>query len=132
MYNWFRNAKMPPKKGSFIAWKKAYLTAYGWDGCIIKLEIPEDAIRIKGRDSSDCKCRASEAKVLEIYREKHNIRYDGVLLPNDTIAYSWHDPSFTYKVGDIVKPTEEFDTDRRNTCSTGIHFFMDREDAENF
>ena len=40
------------------------------------------------------------------------------------------DENFIYTVGEIVK-VDDFDEDRWNECSTGIHFFMNRENAIN-
>ena len=33
-----------------------------------------------------------------------------------------------YKVGEMVYP-DSFDEDRRNECSHGIHFFINKQDA---
>ena len=35
---------------------------------------------------------------------------------------------FKYTVGETVE-VKDFDPDRWNECSTGIHFFMDRQEA---
>lgn len=39
-----------------------------------------------------------------------------------------HDMSFTYRVGETVE-VEDFDHDRWNECTTGIHFFITRIEA---
>lgn len=101
-----------PEEGSFIAWKK------GKDMALIKLLIPEDAARCS---ATTRKCRASKAKVLAI--TKLNGEAFGRLE-----AYSDFDRSFTYKVGETVEVLD-FDTNRWNECSTGIHFFMSRQEA---
>ena len=41
------------------------------------------------------------------------------------------DKNFIYKVGEIVK-VDDFDNNRWNECSTGIHFFMNRNIAVNY
>ena len=100
-----------PTEGSFIAWKKA-------GGKIIKLEVCEDAKRSSG---TSLKCRCSKAKVLEIQEltgEKSNLK---------SIA-SNYDRSFLYNVGEIIE-VSGFDDDRWNGCSSGIHFFIDRNMA---
>ena len=100
-----------PTEGSFIAWKKA-------GNKIVKLEICSDA---KRSSSTSLKCRCSKAKVLEIQElngEKSNI---------NSIA-SNHDSSFWYNVGEIVE-VYDFDENRWNECSSGIHFFIDRNMA---
>ena len=39
-----------------------------------------------------------------------------------------YDYNFIYKVGEIVE-VDNFDKDRWNECSPGIHFFMTRDEA---
>ena len=87
-------------------------------GLIVKLEIPEDARRLSGTGR---KCRCDKAKVLEIQMA------DGS--PSGCIAApSKRDNSFVYKVGETVT-VDDFDEDRWNECSTGIHFFVNRQEA---
>jgi len=102
-----------PPTGAFIAWKK------GASGEIVKLLIPANAKRSHGTER---KCRASRAKVLAIYNEK------GI---NIKQCVSYHDPDFKYIVGKIVIP-DSFSEDRWKTCEPGIHFFITREEAEDF
>lgn len=108
-----------PESGSFIAWKKAgeydakckMIREY-----IVKLEIPEDACRSSATTE---KCRASKAKVLEI--QKRN----GTKANKTEVKSS---RGKTYKVGKMVYP-DEWDYNRWNECSNGIHFFMTRDEA---
>ncbi len=100
-----------PTEGSFIAWKKA-------QGKIVKLEVTESA---KRSSATTLKCRCSKAKVLDI-QEK-----DGGSSGLDKIA-SNHNSSFIYKVGEIVE-VPDFDDNRWNECSQGIHLFIDRDMA---
>lgn len=103
-------------EGEFIAWKKLA------DSKIAKLLIPAHA---KRSNATTLKCRASEARVLQIL-EKVDDEWiecqEGV---------SRHDSQFIYKVGETVI-VDNFDEDRWNECSTGIHFFISREVAENY
>ena len=101
-----------PEKGSFIGYKKCR------NNLIVKLEIPEDAYRCSATSK---KCRCSKAKVLSI------TNLDGSE-PTSNVAVSKHDSSFVYRIGETVEVTD-FDQNRWNECSTGIHFFMNREDA---
>ena len=101
-----------PEKDSFIGYKKCR------DNLIVKLEIPEDALR---SSATTRKCRCSKARVLSI------TNLDGSDV-NVVYAVSKHDSGFLYKVGDVVS-VDDFDTNRWNECSTGIHFFMTREEA---
>jgi len=97
-----------PEEGSFIGFKKC-------QGKIVKLLICEDALR---SSATSYKCRCSKAKVLEISDGSTEIASD-------------KDSNFIYRVGETVEVTN-FDPDRWNECSTGIHFFMNRLMAENY
>ena len=99
-----------PEEGAFIGWKKAH-------NQIIKLEICADALR---SSATSRKCRCSSAKVLAI-ENIDGSKYGDVITSN-------YDPSFLYKVGEIVK-VKNFDTNRWNECAPGIHFFLTREEA---
>ena len=100
-----------PTDGSFIGWKRL-------DKYIVKLKICEDADR---SSSTSIICRCSKAEVLEI----QNI--DGSIADITEIC-SNHDKNFIYKVGETVE-VKDFDKCRWNECSTGIHFFIDRDVA---
>jgi len=100
-----------PEEGSFIGFKKA-------GEKIIKLQIPKNA---KRSSATTRKCRCSKAKVLSI------TEIDG----SDsgiTEIRSDRDESFIYKVGETVS-VSNFDENRWNECSTGIHFFITRDEA---
>ena len=101
-----------PEKGSFVGYKKCR------DNLIVELEIPENALR---SSATTGKCRCSKAKVLSI------TDLDGSEV-NVEYAVSQKDSGFLYKVGEVVS-VDNFDTNRLNECSTGIHFFMTREEA---
>ena len=100
------------EKGSFIGYKKCR------NNLIVELEIPEDAYRCSATSK---KCRCSKAKVLSITNLDGSESKSGV-------AVSEYDSSFVYRIGGTVEVTD-FDRNRWNECSTGIHFFMNREDA---
>ena len=100
-----------PECGSFIGWKKA-------SGYIVKLRITEDA---KRSSATSRKCRCSKAEVLAI----ENI--DGTQAEADFVS-SNYDSSFMYRVGEIVE-APDFDDNRWNECSRGIHFFITRDEA---
>ena len=100
-----------PDTGSFIGYKKA-------SNMIIKLEITEDA---KRTSATSRKCRCNKAKVLGIYDYNHN------LLEDKEVA-SDRDKDFIYRVGEVVE-VKDFDEDRWNECSTGIHFFINFQEA---
>ena len=100
-----------PSEGSFVAWKKA-------GGMIVKLLVTEDA---KRSSATTLKCRCSKARVLAI----ENI--DGSESKLKRVASSY-DKNFVYRVGETVE-VDDFDDDRWNECSSGIHFFIAREMA---
>ena len=106
-------ASQCPEEGSFIGYKKA-------DNKIVKLLITEDAKRSSGTSR---KCRCSKARVLSITNIENVVKYNKVT--------SDYDKSFVYKVGEIVE-VKDFDEDRWNECSTGIHFFVNKENALNY
>ena len=100
-----------PEEGSFIGYKKA-------SGKIIKLCIPEDA---KRSSATTRKCRCNKAVVLAIYE------LDGSISKVTEVASS-RDINFIYKISKEVV-VDNFDDDRWNECSTGIHFFIQKQEA---
>ena len=128
-----------PESGAFIGYKKAYIyeddsdtdaiTINGKilrsstsimlvDSVIVKLQVPASA---KRSSATTRKCRVSKAKVLSIESIDGKTKYEQ--------ANSRYDKGFVYKVGETVK-VDNFDPDRWNECSTGIHLFMSRKEAE--
>ena len=103
-----------PEEGDFIGWKRA-------SDKIVKLHIPQDALR---SSATTRKCRCNKAEVVEIY----NI--DGTIA-DERIVNSSYDSSFTYEVGKTVE-VQDFDTNRWNECTRGIHFFINRQEAINY
>ena len=102
-----------PEKGSFIGYKKA-------NGCIIELLILEDA---KRSSATTAKCRCDKAKVLDI----RDIETNNLI----NCVCSDYDINFIYRVGETIH-VDDFDNDRWNECSTGIHFFINKENAMNY
>ena len=98
------------EEGSFIGYKKA-------GKYIVKLLIMEDS---KRNSATTLKCRCDKAKVLDIEKIDTGEKVESV--PSD------YDINFIYGVGEIVK-VDDFDENRWNECSTGIHFFMNKQNA---
>lgn len=96
--------------GEFIAYKSLR------ENLVATLLIPADA---KRSNATGRKCRASKAKVLKIETLDGKKRKSGT---------SWRDSSFVYRVGETIEP-DDFDDDRWNVCSHGIHFYMTREEC---
>ena len=107
-----------PEKGSFTAFKKAKL--YNDNNCIVELQVPADALR---SSATTRKCRVSKAKVVAVYT------MDGKSIKQN--AYSIQTRSFVYKIGKIVE-VKNFDKNRWNECSSGIHCFITKREAEQY
>ena len=99
-----------PDSGSYIGYKKA-------SGLVVELEIPADARRSSATSRN---CRASNAKVLSITDINGN--------PGGDQVRSNFDQNFVYAIGETVEVTD-FDDNRWNECSTGIHHFITRAEA---
>ena len=112
-----------PSDGAFTAWKKAYLMSGAV--AIIKLLIPEDAKRLS---ATGRKCRCDKAKVLEIWSVDAETQE---LKDQHNEAKSLHNSNFIYRTGETVS-VDNFDDDRWNECSTGIHFFINRQEAMDY
>jgi len=80
---------------------------------VITLLIPREA---KRSSATTRKCRAEYAIVKEC----------------KGIAYSQYDPTFTYEQGKTVRPSIAFNENRWSECSTGIHFFLTKAEAEEY
>ena len=105
-----------PEIGAFVGWKKARVKTGGHE-CIVKLEITEDAVR---SSATGRKCRCSKATVLEIQDLEGNVL--------EQAAVSDRDENFHYIPGTVASVLD-FDENRWNEYSTGIHFYITREEA---
>jgi hypothetical protein len=94
-------------EGSLIGWKKCA------HGVIVKLRIPEEA---KRSHAFGRKCRAEYVEVLEVHGAE--------------VGLSLHDGKTAYRAGERVKP-DSFDENWQEECSSGIHFYLSRIEAEN-
>lgn len=111
-----KNAALPQARtvilpeGVLIGWKKCS------NNVIVKLQIPGEAKR-----SNACgrKCRAEFADVLEVMGGTVGLS----LIPSGG-------ERLEYKAGERVKCVQAFDENRWNECSSGIHFYITREEAE--
>ena len=104
-------AMVCPEKGSFIGYKKA-------SGMIIELMITEKS---KRSSSTTRKCRCSEAVVLSI------TNIDGTNFDGEKVVSDF-DKSFVYEVGKTIS-VDNFNDNRWEECSEGIHFFITRDEA---
>ena len=92
--------------GALIGWKKV-------SNGIAKLRIPAKAARVNAYGAR--KCRAAYAVVLSAPKGAVDI----------------HKGKTKYIKGRIVRP-DKFDPDLRVECSNGIHFFITRQEAEDY
>ena len=95
-----------------MGWKKLA------SGIIARLVIPHDAQRLNSYSSR--KCRASKVFVHEMWNA------DGTVF-NGTAVDS-HSGKLKYTTGQEVFP-DKFNDDKCLECTSGIHFFMTREEA---
>ena len=102
-----------PEEGSFVGYKKA-------SGYIIKLLILDDS---KRSSATSLKCRCDKAKVLDIEN----------ICTGEKVNYvcSDYDRDFIYKVGETVN-VDNFDDNRWKECTSGIHFFINKNHAINY
>ncbi|MGL6199809.1 MAG: pentapeptide repeat-containing protein [Lachnospiraceae bacterium] len=103
-----------PETGAFLGYKRCF------NDLLVQLLIPADAKRSSG--TSDA-CRCDKAKVLTIksFDMKKNVQE----------AWSVVDENFVYRVGEYVTVTD-FNEDRWMESTTGIHFWMTREEAYSY
>jgi uncharacterized protein YjbI with pentapeptide repeats len=94
--------------GEIIGYKKCN------DNVIVTLKIPSAA---KRSNATGRKCRAEYVEVLKV---------DGA-----DYAVSKHDGTTRYVVGETVR-CDQWDENRWSECSGGIHFFITREEAEEY
>ncbi len=109
---WFR--LHCPEKGAFLGYKKCF------NDLLVQLLIPADAKRSSATLPS---CRCNRAKVLTIKSFDYEESYKE--------AWSLVDENFVYRVGEWVE-VENFNEDRWMDSTTGIHFWMTREEAKKY
>lgn len=100
-----------PETGAFVGYKKCC------DDRIVELLIPADAKRTSATRNS---CRCNRAKVLIIKSPDCSTYFEE--------AWSLVNESFMYRKGSWVE-VPDFDEDRWNDSTTGIHFWLSREEA---
>ena len=97
-----------PETGPIWGWKKCR------NNVLVKLVVGDTA---KRSHAAGRKCRAEHVKVLEVIGAE--------------VGISAHDGKTQYRVGDVVR-CDQWDADRWNECSGGIHFFLTRIEAERY
>lgn len=110
-----------PVEGDIIGWKVCHgqnnRTPY-----LVKLRIPDEVKRTSGFGSRKCRCE--RALVLDI------LHIDGTPA-KETTVFSHYDKTFSYTKGQWVY-VDNYNSDRRFICSSGIHFFMEQQEAINY
>jgi hypothetical protein len=96
-----------PEEGPFVGWKKVA------GGTVLKLQI----LGARVSPYAARKCRTTSVRVLEAMGSK------------ESEFRSIYDPEFVYAVGATVT-VENANLDPRLVCTTGIHFYVTREEAE--
>jgi hypothetical protein len=108
-------------EGDIIGWKKARSKLNGID-IVVKLLIPKG---VRRTNATGRKCRSESA--IDI----GHFTIHGVKLDDEHTAISNHDAEFEYHVGRTVK-CDNWDENRWEECSGGIHWFISRVEAENY
>jgi len=103
-----------PEKGPFLGYKKCL------NNRLVQLLIPADARRTSATLPT---CRCDKAKVLTIKSFDFKEKYDE--------AWSLVDENFVYRAGEWVE-VKNFNENRWMDSTRGIHFWMTREEAENY
>lgn len=120
-----------PEEGEFIGYKIASSEQIpdmyslimphrnmGSANVLVTLKIPADARR---SSSGGRKCRCDKAKVI-------GLEFFGKGFEDANVAYSKYDARFEYRVGDEIS-VPFFDENRWHECASGIHFFINRNEA---
>jgi hypothetical protein len=102
------NLSIVPESGAFEGWKKCR------DQVIIRVRIPAES---KRSNATGRKCRTEYVEVLEVIGADEGI--------------SEYNPAVVYRKGETVR-CHEWDDNRWEECSGGIHFFLTRIEAENY
>ena len=120
--------KMPVKINGY---KRIHCDWYASDGLtkfldekkIARVEIPAYATIVRPEEHEfyavDPKLRTNEYSMLEI---------EGLRPFGFSQCHSWFEPSYAYKVGETYRT--RVDTDVKNPSSHGLHFYLNRKDAE--
>jgi hypothetical protein len=95
-----------PESGTFEGWKKCR------NDVLVHLAIPAEAAR---SNATGRKCRAAYIDVLEVHGAEEGL--------------SLHDGTTLYRAGERVA-CDQWDDNRWNECSGGIHFYLTRIEAE--
>lgn len=109
---WFR--LYCPEKGAFLAYKKCV------NDRLVQLLVPADAKRTSATRPS---CRCNRAKVLTIKSFDYQKNFEE--------AWSLVDENFVYRKGQWVE-VKDFNEDRWQDSTTGIHFWLTREEAKGY
>ena len=108
-------------EGELVVWKKCQLHD---EPVIVQLLVPKEARR---SNATGRKCRAEFADVIAMFFLCDASGKDAKL----GVAYSKHDCGFKYEIGKRAH-CNQWDENRWNECGGGIHFFLTREEAEDY
>lgn len=111
---------------------------HGWPSAIASLVIPAGAGIYMDASAFSAKHHMnrwgsgprSERKMRASFAKVHSLAAADTGKPRRT-ATSEHDPGFKYRPGRLVTPTEPFSR-ARESCASGIHFFLNLADAANY
>jgi Family of unknown function (DUF5758) len=113
---YLKKQQIVPEVGPFTGFKKLA------DGIVAQLEIIGSRVGgVSGR-----KCRTAEATVIAFFNA------DETPILDRAEATSLYSAGFKYRLGETVKPVEEFNASMVEECGSGIHFFLSFSEAASF
>jgi len=126
-----------------IGYKKVYVNKRNQYGeysvpYVLKLEIVGAVVK---RDWVR-KMRTSEARVIEAYRVRlvqqarvyawdFAVAVKKPIRNKNTVFTSIWDKTFNYRIGQTAKPNLPFNSNIREDCGSGIHFYLTKKEAAN-
>jgi hypothetical protein len=93
--------------------------------CIMKVKIPAGSVIVRNYNTP-AKLRTDTLIPIEIYP---SLKTNGQIII--TIC-SMHDMTYAYKINKMHKPFRPLDRDLYKVCTSGLHFFTDKEKAESY
>ena len=93
-----------------------YKKLAGAEGPIAKLRVPPEARRTASLAGRKCRAEFVEVLGIDSKSSSHVSRYN---------------KGTVYRAGEVVRP-DAYDDDIRVECTHGIHFFLTRQEAEEY
>ena len=123
-------------RSNFFAWLNDGKTI----NPIAELEIPTNATIIRPLVTTKSSFSAPESHIstklrtdVAITKKIKPVSLFALMFnPSNCRCYSLIDNNYEYSVGKEQKPIKDFDDDVSTGCTSGIHFFLEKREAENY